>query len=74
MDGKGRWVDNVKIERLWRTVKYECFYLQEFDCIKHLRSTIKDWVVFYNRERPHLTFGGLTPNDVYYQKATELAA
>ena len=74
MDGKGRWVDNVMIERLWRTVKYECMYLQEFNCIKHLRSTIKDWVGFYNRERPHSTFGGLTPNDVYYQRVTKLAA
>lgn len=74
MDGKGRWVDNVMIERLWRTLKYECLYLQEVNSIQHLSSTIKDWVVFYNRERPHSTFVGLTPNDVYYQKVTKLVA
>ena len=56
MDGKGRWVDNVMIERLWRTVKYECMYLQEFNCIKHLRSTIKDWVGFFQSRTPALNF------------------
>jgi putative transposase len=74
MDGKGRWMDNVMIERLWRSVKYECLYLQEFDSIKELKTTLQNWFAFYNGERPHATFGGRRPNEVYDNVRTKLAA
>ena len=74
MDGKGCWVDNVMIERLWRSVKYECLYLQEFDDIRGLKSTLKTWMLFYNKNRPHSTFNGRPPNDVYYESLQKLAA
>ena len=74
MDSKGRWMDNVMIERLWRSVKYECLYLQEFDSIKELRHALKNWFTFYNEARPHATFNGRTPNDVYYKHVIKLAA
>lgn len=74
MDGKGRWMDNVMIERLWRSVKYECLYLQEFDIIRELKNALQNWFVFYNGERPHTTFGGRRPNEVYDSNSTKLAA
>tara|TARA_Y100000588_G_scaffold266617_1_gene281589 strand:- start:39 stop:869 length:831 start_codon:yes stop_codon:yes gene_type:complete len=74
MDGKGRWMDNVMIERLWRSVKYECLYLQEFDSIKELKNALQNWFVFYNGERPHATFSGRRPNEVYDSNSTKLAA
>ena len=66
MDGKGCWMDNVFIERLWRSIKYECIYLQEFDNVYQLRKVIANWLEFYNKNRPHSTFAGLTPEEVYY--------
>ena len=51
MDGKRRWIDNVFIERFWRSIKYECIYIQEFDNISQLSRTIDDCVDFYNKER-----------------------
>lgn len=53
IDGKGCWVDNVFIERLWRSLKYECIYLQEFDNVGQLKSAINRWINFYNNIRPH---------------------
>ncbi len=53
MDGKGRWMDNVFIERLWRSLKYECVYLQEFEDGIQARDRIGDWIRLYNEERPH---------------------
>ena len=67
MDGKGCWMDNVFIERLWRSLKYECIYLQEFDHVSQLRAAIANWLKFYNNNRPHSTFAGLTPEEVYYR-------
>ena len=66
MDGKGCWMDNVFIGRLWRSIKYECIYLQEFDNVYQLRKVIANWLEFYNKNRPHSTLAGLTPEDVYY--------
>lgn len=66
MDGKGCWMDNVFIERLWRSIKYECIYLQEFDNVYQLKKVIANWLEFYNKNRPHSTFAGLTPEEVYY--------
>lgn len=65
MDGKGCWMDNVFIERVWRSLKYECVYLQEFDSVAELNKAIKAWFNFYNTIRPHSVFDGKTPNEVY---------
>ena len=78
MDGKGCWVDNVFIERLWRSLKYECIYLQEFDTVQQLNASISSWINFYNDIRPHSVFNGKTPKEVYYdnlmQQTLNLAA
>ena len=58
MDGRGRWLDNVFIERLWRSLKYEAVYLQEIADGFAARRLIGGWVEFYNRERPHSALGG----------------
>lgn len=65
MDGKGCWMDNVFIERLWRSLKYECIYLSEFESVKEAKQAIENWFNFYNNNRPHSTFNGQTPEDVY---------
>ena len=52
MDGKGRWMDNVFIERLWRSLKYECVYLSEFATGSQARTGIGGWMDFYNERRP----------------------
>jgi len=74
MDGKGRWMDNVFIERLWRSLKYECVYLNAFETGSEARAGIGDWVAYYNGERPHSSLGGLTPDDVYSGTTTETLA
>lgn len=65
MDGRGRWMDNVFIERLWRSLKYECVFLSAFDTGSEARSGIGSWIDYYNRRRPHSTFAGRTPDEVY---------
>jgi putative transposase len=65
MDGRGRWIDNRFIERLWRSLKYECVYLQVFETGSEARRGIGAWIGYYNRERPHSGIGGLTPNEAY---------
>jgi len=78
MDGKGRWMDNVFIERLWRSLKYECVYLHMPETGSQARTAIGDWINFYNTERPHSTFNGRTPHEAYnglnIQPATPAAA
>lgn len=68
MDGKGRWMDNIFIERLWRSVKYECVYLNEFETGSQARRGIGDWFDLYNYRRPHSSLGDRTPMEVYHQK------
>jgi putative transposase len=68
MDGRGRWMDNVFIERLWRSLKYEEIYLREHATVIGLRSGIASWFDRYNDWRPHEALGNLTP-DVVYQTA-----
>jgi putative transposase len=65
MDGKGRWVDNVFVERLWRSVKYECVYLQEWENVIAIREALRTYFQFYNYERPHQSLAGLTPSMVH---------
>ncbi|MCA1984949.1 MAG: integrase core domain-containing protein, partial [Desulfovibrio sp.] len=65
MDGRGRWLDNVFIERLWRSVKYECVYLRELSSGSQARQALGDWFRFYNHRRPHSCFDGRRPMDVY---------
>ena len=65
MDGRGRFMDNIFIERLWRSLKYEAIYLHEITDGLTARRLIRDWVVFYNAERPHAALGGRTPAEAY---------
>ncbi|MGH9893436.1 MAG: IS3 family transposase [bacterium] len=71
MDGRGRWMDNVFIERLWRSLKYECVFLNAFETGSDARFGIGGWISYYNTNRPHSSFGGRTPDEVY---AIELQA
>jgi Transposase and inactivated derivatives len=67
MDGRGRWLDNVFIERLWRSLKYECVYLYAFETGSEARAGIGRWIDFYNQQRPHSRLGGITPDRCYEQ-------
>jgi putative transposase len=61
MDGKGRALDNIFIERLWRSVKYEEIYLNEYQDVSHLKRSLKKYFHFYNTERPHQSLEYQTP-------------
>ena len=65
MDGRGRWMDNVFIERLWRSLKYECVYLHAFEPGSELRTGLTRWIGYYNADRPHSALAGLTPDEAY---------
>lgn len=65
MDGKGRWVDNVFIERLWRSVKCEDVYLKDYPTVVALRHGLSEYFRFYNDERPHDSLGKCTPSEYY---------
>ncbi len=65
MDGKGAWRDNRMIERLCRSLKYECVYLNAFETGSEMRVGIGKWLTYYNSERPHSTHGILTPNEAH---------
>jgi putative transposase len=66
MDGRGRYLDNIFIERLWRSLKYELIYLRGFEDGSELRSEVKRWFGWYNQVRPHQGLDYKTPNQVYY--------
>jgi putative transposase len=66
MDGKGRWIDNVFIERLWRSVKYENIYLRAYENGTQLRRGLTEYFDFYNTRRTHQALDYQTPDDVYY--------
>ncbi len=70
MDGQGRWMDNVFIERLWRSLKYECVYLSEFATGSQARIGIGWWMDFYNRRRPHSALNDRTPQEAYTDGGT----
>ena len=65
MDGRGRWLDNVFIERLWRSLKYENVYLNAYETGSEARTGIGRWIDFYNRIRPHTALGKITPDQCY---------
>ncbi len=65
MDGRGRWMDNIFIERLWRSLKYECIYLHAFETGSETRAGIGRWMRYYNAERPHSSLGGRTPDEAH---------
>jgi putative transposase len=69
MDGRGRALDNIFVERLWRTVKYEEVYLKQHDSVQSLLIGLTDYFVFYNEDRLHQSLGYKTPS-VVYQAAT----
>ena len=64
MDGRGRWMDNVFIERLWRSLKYECVYLNAFETGSERRTGLGQWISYYNGQRPHSRLAGRTPDEV----------
>jgi hypothetical protein len=66
MDGKGRCLDNVFIERLWRSLKYECVYLHAWETGSQARVGIGRWITFYNHQRPHAAHGGQPPAVAYF--------
>jgi putative transposase len=68
MDGRGRWLDNVFVERLWRTVKYEHVYIWRADTVAALEAGLGDYFAYYNRERPHQSLHDRTPAAVYAEK------
>lgn len=72
MDGKGRCMDNIFIERLWRSVKYEEVYLKDYESVDELRESLAKYFHFYNHERPHQTFGEATPMEVYQRGLAEV--
>jgi len=66
MDGKGAWRDNVFVERLWRSVKYEEVYLRAYDSVSDARGSIGRYLDLYNRRRPHSSLDGMTPDQAYF--------
>ncbi len=72
MDGKGAWRDNVFIERLWRSVKYEEVYLRAYDSVSDARQSIRRYLDLYNRRRPHSSLDGMTPDQAYYGHQSSL--
>ncbi|MBB3995957.1 transposase InsO family protein [Sulfitobacter undariae] len=68
IDGKGAWRDNRMIERLWRSLKYECIFLNAFETGSEMRAGIRKWLAYYNAERSHSPHGILTPDEVYASK------
>ncbi len=69
MDGRGRWIDNRFIERLWRSLKYEAVYLEELTGGHHARRVIAGWIDHYNHRRPHMALDGRTPAEAYFGEA-----
>jgi putative transposase len=66
MDGKGCWRDNVFVERLWKSIKYEEVYLRAYDTVSRARTSIGHYLDFYNTRRPHQALGGMTPDQIYF--------
>jgi putative transposase len=74
MDGKGSWRDNVFVERLWRSIKYEEVYLRAYDSVAEARTSIGRYLDFYNRKRPHSSLSARTPDLAYFDHLPQAAA
>ena len=74
MDGKGSWRDNVFVERLWRSVKYEEVYLRAYDSVGEARASIGRYLDFYNRKRPHSSLDARTPDRAYFDYLPQMVA
>lgn len=68
MDGRGRFLDNIFVERFWWTLKYHFLYLRAFTGGADLRHGLREWIAFYNKERSHQSLGHWTPDEIYYKK------
>jgi len=74
MDGKGSWRDNVFVERLWRTVKYEEVYLRAYDTVSDARASLGRYIAFHNLRRPHRSLDRQIPDRAYFNRLQHLAA
>jgi putative transposase len=74
MDGRGAWRDNVFVERLWRTVKYEEVYLRAYDSVSDARASLGRYLNFYNSRRPHSSLGARTPEQAYLDHLPQVLA
>jgi putative transposase len=74
MDGKGSWRDNVFVERLWRSIKYEEVYLRAYDTVSDARASIGRYLVFYNGRRPHSSLDRQTPDQAYFNRLPQSVA
>ncbi len=74
MDGRGAWRDNVFVERIWRSVKYEEVYLRAYDSVGDARASLGRYLDFYNRKRPHSSLDARTPDRAYFDHLPQLAA
>lgn len=72
MDGRGQWRDNVFVERLWKSVKYEDVYLKAYESVSAARAGIDTYIEFYNARRPHRSHGGRTPDVVYFSALPQM--
>ena len=74
MDGRGRALDNIFVERLWRSVKYEEVYLKAYETVSAAREGLQAYLAFYNERRPHQAHAGRTPDMVYYAALAPMQA
>ena len=72
MDGKGCWRDNVFVERLWKSVKYEEVYLKAYDTVAAARDSLGTYLTFYNNRRPHQSLDGKTPDTFYFHNLSPI--
>ena len=74
MDGRGAWRDNVFVERIWKSVKYEEVYLRAYDSVAEARASIGRYLDFYNTRRPHSSLDRRTPDEAYFDHLPQSAA
>jgi putative transposase len=74
LDGRGRWRDNVFVERAWKSIKYEEVYLHAYETVHEARTLIGRYLEFYNSIRPHSSLGAFTPDQVYFNRLPDTLA